>query len=183
MTIGTWDNRIREHLSNHTQSSIIRSINILQMIDISMNLIYFIIFDILLLNGNELNISDQYSYKIVDVVFISSQFSMTCIIHLHMPIKNNNTSKCILQSNLVFNFFFLNCKIWDKCYFCTPEYGKIMTRCYARSLTLHVGKQQLTKPTKIERLISMGAFLEDTVRLYSRTDFIVTLVGYVVHPS
>lgn len=72
MTIGTWDNRIREHLSNHTQSSIIRSINILQMIDISINLIYFIIFDILLLNGNELNISDIYSYKIVDVVFISS---------------------------------------------------------------------------------------------------------------
>lgn len=35
---------------------------------------------------------------------------MTCIIHLHMPIKNNN--KCILQSNSVFNFnfFFENTK-------------------------------------------------------------------------
>lgn len=150
------------------------------MIDISINLIYFIIFDILLLNGNELTISDLYSYKIVDVVFISSQFSMTCIIHLHMPIKNNNSVFCKATWCLT---FFLNCKIWDKCYFCTPEYGKIMTRCYARSLTLQVSKQQLTKPTKIERLISMGAFLEDTVRLYSRTDFILTLVGYVVHPS
>lgn len=34
-----------------------------------------------------------------------------------------------------------------------------MTRCYARSLTLQVSKQQLTKPTKIERLISIGSIL------------------------
>lgn len=42
------------------------------MIDIFINLIYFIIFDILLLNGNELNIFDLYFYKIVVVVFIFS---------------------------------------------------------------------------------------------------------------
>lgn len=152
------------------------------MIDISINLIYFIIFDILPLNGNELNISDLYSHKIVNIVFISRQFSMTCIIHLHMPVKNNN--KCILHSNSVFNFnFFLKIQNLGQIFFCTPEFGKMVTRCYARSLTLHVSVQQLTKPTKIKRLISMGAFLEDTVRLYTRTGFIVTLVGYVVHPS
>lgn len=99
-----------------------------------------------------------------------------------MPIKKKILVSVFCKATWCLTFF-LNCKIWDKCYFCTPEYGKIMTRSYARSLTLHVGKQQLTKPTKIERLISMGAFLEDTVRLYSRTDFILTLVGYVVHPS
>lgn len=42
------------------------------MIDIFINLIYFIIFDILLLIGNELNIFDLYFYKIVVVVFIFS---------------------------------------------------------------------------------------------------------------
>lgn len=69
-TIGTRDNRIQEHQSNQTKSTIIRSINILQMTDtcISINLIYFIIFDISLLNGNELNISDL----IVDIFFILS---------------------------------------------------------------------------------------------------------------
>lgn len=90
MIIGIWDNRIWEYLSNYIQNLIIRFINILQMIDIFINFIYFIIFDILLLNGNELNIFDLYFYKIVDVVFIFSQFSMICIIYLYMFIKNNN---------------------------------------------------------------------------------------------